>query len=180
MPAMPCKGTSPREETIPSKPRFSDGLYIERTGSHEGTKLFFRKAVQSLLYHARMPTARNVEIAIHVGVMGIAFLLAVVIGLSVYNLYVLANKRMAVTRVVHYASKVEEDANESRVTCVICLEDYTDGDSVHVLECEHAFHEKCLVQMKGHCSTPTMPPGSLQADPPPLTCPVCRGGIRIV
>jgi len=122
---------------------------------------------------------REFQIARDVGLLAFGILLAAGVAFSAYKVYALANMRVAVTQIVHYAAKVEEDANETRVTCVICLDDYTDGEVVQVLECKHAFHKRCFKQMKDHRSTPTMPPGALQTEPP-LACPVCRGCIRSV
>ena len=123
--------------------------------------------------------AADLALARDVGLILFAAFLLVAIGVSAFRVYMLANKRMLVTQTVHRASKVDADANESRSSCLICLDDYEEGDLIGVLECKHAFHKRCLKKLKNHRSTTQTPPGALPEDLA-FACPICREGIRIV
>jgi hypothetical protein len=57
--------------------------------------------------------------------------------------------------------RVDDVGNESTRTCVICLEDYIDGDVLNLLTCEHAFHKNCL---NASCDSQMLT----------KTCPLCR------
>ena len=117
--------------------------------------------------------ARDYQIARDAALIGIAMILVIGLAVSTYRAWRWGKRRMVVTQFVHQSSKVKEDANQSRETCVICLEDYMDGDVVNVLECEHAFHKSCLMELKDY-NVNTVP----QEGEPAFTCPICRGGIR--
>uniref|UniRef100_A0A9J8B5Z3 RING-type domain-containing protein n=1 Tax=Cyprinus carpio carpio TaxID=630221 RepID=A0A9J8B5Z3_CYPCA len=41
------------------------------------------------------------------------------------------------------------------LTCAVCLEDFRTEDELGVLQCRHAFHERCLVKwLEVRCSCP--------------------------
>jgi len=68
-------------------------------------------------------------------------------------------------RFVNYAStlpvqefKVDEAETKERIcinsTCVICLEDFKDGEGIKVLPCDHGFHTQCIMpwfERSGNC-----------------------------
>jgi hypothetical protein len=45
-----------------------------------------------------------------------------------------------------------------------------DGDVINVLDCEHAYHKKCMMQLKGHLRTVVA-----QQSEKAFKCPICRG-----
>merc|ERR1719341_940337 len=54
--------------------------------------------------------------------------------------------------------KISQQQMEKSQSCSVCWEDFTEGEEVKLLECEHCFHSQCIVpwlELHG-------------------TCPVCR------
>ena len=55
------------------------------------------------------------------------------------------------TTVLKDVSTLEEDKKQ----CVICMEDFNNGDEVMYLPCLHVFHKDCLLEwFKGHNDCP--------------------------
>ena len=99
--------------------------------------------------------------------------LSVGICIAVYKVYKITYARLKVTRVIYSESGAQEGRNESRTTCLVCLDDYAQGDIIDLLECEHAFHTKCIQLVKDH--KPPEAGEQLAA----VSCPICRVAVRV-
>ena len=57
--------------------------------------------------------------------------------------------------------KITKKMMEKSESCSVCWEDFSEGEEVKLLECEHCFHEGCIVpwlELHGTCPGQTWPP----------------------
>ncbi|CAH2035393.1 unnamed protein product [Thlaspi arvense] len=55
------------------------------------------------------------------------------------------------------------EQGSTSVTCAICIDDYSTGDKLMILPCQHKFHAACIGSWLGHCRS---------------FCPVCKRDAR--
>ncbi|KAL4384943.1 hypothetical protein GQ457_15G025680 [Hibiscus cannabinus] len=73
-----------------------------------------------------------------------------------------ASRSSTVGIIVRY--KTEEETESRYIDCVICMEEFNDGDSCRLLvNCKHLFHQLCVDQW------PVIKDGH---------CPLCRGSVH--
>jgi len=109
--------------------------------------------------------------AYDIGFVVLLWMVVTAVLFACYTLYKTTVARMAVKKCT-YVANAANDGNESCKTCLICLDEYGEGDAIHELECKHALHETCLTGVKDHWR--------LLGAETPISCPICRGNIRMV
>ena len=104
----------------------------------------------------------------HIALYAVVVFGAAAVVFGCYALYKRIFRHVPGLAFVFHASQLDGVVNESRSTCLICLEDYAEGDELCELGCNHAFHKACFRKM--------VPEEAKKLEL--VVCPICRGKIH--
>lgn len=102
-------------------------------------------------------------ISISVAMYAVTFLFLV--GVLLYSVFRVGTGEVATKREEYEIDEFNPtECNETRLTCLVCLERYPQNAVVTLLDCGHAFHESCFKKLVYHKK---------------VHCPVCKRNFYI-